>query len=88
VPDNYAPQNSKNLCGFKIRKAREAHIPLITQDQLAGKFAALGLVLDRTAIAKIERGQRGVYDYELGAIACALDVDIRLLINPTKGLGK
>ena len=57
----------------------------MTQDQLAGKMAALGLVLDRTAIAKIERGQRCVHDYELGAFACALNVDIKLLVVPEKG---
>jgi DNA-binding XRE family transcriptional regulator len=88
VPKNFAPVKSKNLCGLKIRKAREEHIPLITQDQLAGKLAALGLVVDRTAIAKIESGQRCVYDYELGAIACALGVGIHLLVEPNKGWQK
>ncbi len=84
VPDNYTPKNSKNLCGSKIRNAREEHVPAITQDQLAGKLAVLGLVLDRTAIAKIELGQRCVYDYELGAFACALDVEISSLVQPNR----
>jgi hypothetical protein len=84
VPDNYTPKNSKNLCGSNIRNARERHVPAITQDQLAGKLATLGLVLDRTAIAKIELGQRCVYDYELGAFACALDIEISSLIQPSR----
>jgi len=80
--NNYAPKDSKNLCGLLIRDARERHKPPLTQDQLAGKLAARGIVLDRTAIAKIESGQRCVYDYELGAFARALGVAVASLLEP------
>jgi hypothetical protein len=40
----------------------------------------LGVELDRAAIAKIENGLRGVLDYELAAIACALGVRVRRLL--------
>jgi hypothetical protein len=48
---------------------------------LAGKVAALEVVLDRTAIAKIESGQRCVYDYELRALAAVLDVETDWLLG-------
>jgi len=82
VPKNFAPREGKNICGSAIRKLRERHRPLVTQDQLAGKVAVLGIVLDRTAIAKIESGQRGVADYELAAIAYALGLTVSSLLEP------
>jgi transcriptional regulator with XRE-family HTH domain len=84
VPKNFAPSTGKNICGSAIRKFREGHLPPITQDQLAGKVAVLGLILDRTAIAKIEKGQRGVSDYELAAIAYALGIAVTALLEPKK----
>ena len=82
MSNEYTPKNGKNLCGLRVREARERRQPPLTQDQLAGKVAAHGVVLDRTAIAKIELGQRCVYDYELAALAEALGVDANLLIDP------
>jgi ribosome-binding protein aMBF1 (putative translation factor) len=81
VPEENAERNGKNVSGLRIREARERRQPLLTQDQLAGKVAALGVVLDRTAIAKIESGQRCVYDYELSALAAALNVDANWLLG-------
>ena len=81
MPDDNAATNGKNASGPRIREARERRQPPLTQDQLAGKVAALGIVLDRTAIAKIENGQRCVYDYELGALAAALGVDANWLLG-------
>lgn len=37
--------------------------------------------LDRTAIAKIENGQRGVFDFELKALAAVLDVEANWLLD-------
>jgi len=79
-----APDKAKNVSGPRIREAREQLKPPLTQDQLAGKVAARGIVLDRTAIAKIELGQRSVYDYELGPLAAALGVDVNWLIGVRK----
>ena len=64
-----------------MREARESHKPALTQDQLAGKLAQAGLLLDRTAIAKIENGQRGIFDFELKALAIALGVDANWLLD-------
>ena len=79
--DDNAERNGKNVSGLRIREAREGRQPPLTQDQLAGKVAALGVVLDRTAIAKIESGQRCVYDFELSVLAVALDVDANWLLG-------
>jgi hypothetical protein len=83
VPERYSPKNRKNLCGVKIRQGRETHRPVLTQDQLSGRLAALGVVLDRTAIVKIESGQRCVYDYELKAFAAVLGLAMEELVETT-----
>lgn len=81
--------NPKNIVGERIRHARLAFIPPLTQDQLSGKLAAIGIQLDRIAITKIECGYRRVYDFELPALASALKVDLNWLLkygddNPPK----
>jgi hypothetical protein len=81
VPERYSPKKRKNLCGVKIRHGRENHRPVLTQDQLSGRLAALSIVLDRTAIAKIESGQRCVYDYDLKAFAAVLGLAMEQLVE-------
>lgn len=83
MPANFSPKPKKNLCGSLIRQARLRQKPPLTQDQLSGRLAAHGLILDRTAIAKIECGQRSVYDYELAAIALVLKLDISTMVIPS-----
>lgn len=84
MPEKPTRKIGKNIAGLRICEARDAHKPPLTQDQLAGKLAALGVTLDRTAIAKIESGQRGVYDFELAALATALGVDANWLIRAAR----
>lgn len=48
----------------------------LSQEQLANKLHLLGLNLDRSAISRIERYSREVYDYEISYFAAALDVNI------------
>jgi transcriptional regulator with XRE-family HTH domain len=81
VTERLARKIGKNIAGPRIREARDAHKSSLTQDQLAGRLAALGVTLDRTAIAKIESGHRGIYDFELAALATALGVDANWLIG-------
>ena len=73
-------QTAKNIVSKRVREARKGHSPPLTQDQLAGRVAGAGVQLDRTAIAKIENGQRGVFDFELKALATALDVEANWLL--------
>lgn len=53
----------------------------VSQQDLAGRLAALGVSLDRTAIARIEKGERYVLDYEAAAIAKAFRVAISRLFD-------
>jgi transcriptional regulator with XRE-family HTH domain len=74
----------KNIIGRRVAKARQDCKPALTQDALSGKLARLGIQLDRAAIAKIENNHRHVFDYELRALAHALDVDINWLLGVEK----
>lgn len=68
--------SKKNVIGNQMRKLRIAQGG-ITQDHLAGKLARLGLDIDRSAISRIESGERYVLDYEAALIAKALKVPIQ-----------
>lgn len=74
----------KNIVGKRVAEGRQRCKPLLTQDALSGKLAALGIQLDRAAIAKIENNQRRVLDYELKALARALGVDVYWLLGDAK----
>lgn len=71
----------KNIVGQRVAEGRRNCRPVLTQDALSGKLARLGIQLDRAAIAKIENNHRHVLDYELKALALALDVDINWLLG-------
>lgn len=63
-----------NDVGPAIRKARRASKENISQQDLAGRLAARGISLDRSAVSRIESQTRGVLDYELVEIARCLKV--------------
>jgi len=65
----------------RLRAERSAAKPPLTQDELSGKLALLGVQIDRATIAKIENNFRRVLDYELKAIAVALDVKVDWLLG-------
>jgi DNA-binding XRE family transcriptional regulator len=83
---NKASDGRRNLVGARIRELRRKAKPKLTQDQLAGKVAALAVGLDRTAIYRIERGVRAVTDLELAALARALRVPISALFTGPKSV--
>ena len=64
----------KNIIGHKVRSARLKLRPKVTQEDLVGRLAALGIHMDRSAISKIESGIRQLPDYEIEALAKALKV--------------
>ncbi|WP_405935741.1 helix-turn-helix domain-containing protein [Streptomyces sp. NBC_00726] len=69
------PANSPGLVGRRIAYYRNVARPRLTQEQLAARAGvALG------TIRKIERGERGVTDSTLDAIASALGVDPSRLV--------
>lgn len=74
----------RNIAGRRVAEARISRTPQLTQDALSGRLARLGIQLDRAAIAKIENNLRGVADYELKALAEALNVPVDWLLGGTK----
>ena len=71
----------KNISGRRIAEARSVCKPPLTQDELSGRLARLGVQMDRAAVAKIEGNLRRVLDYELKAVAAALDVKVDWLLG-------
>ena len=71
----------RNLIGERIRKARLACKPPVTQDDLAGRLAARGITIDQTAVSRIENQTRYLMDYEVAGIAKALKVSVACLFG-------
>ena len=71
---NYEKQVGTNIKNYRISAN-------LTQDQLSAKLQVLGCDITRSALAKIEVGQRHIYIDEIKAIAKALDIDVLLLMN-------
>ena len=74
-------QPSQNLVGERVKEARSATQPPLTQEELSKRLAKLGVSIDRAGVAKIETGIRGVLDYGLVALAKALDVKVTWLLG-------
>lgn len=75
------PKQNNNLVGKRVRKARLAKKPKLSQDALSGKLAGRGVVIDRAGIAKLETGRRYVSDFEVKALAAALGVTVGWLLG-------
>ena len=71
----------RNVVGSRVREARLKCNPAVSQDDLAGRLAAKGILLDRSAVSRIENQTRYVMDYEAKAIARALKVTVTWLIG-------
>ena len=64
-----------------MKEARAKAKPSVTQEELSKRLAKLGVTIDRAGIAKIETGIRGVLDFELVALAKALNVKVTWLLG-------
>ena len=71
----------KNVIGPAIKKVRLSLKPKVSQQDLAGRLAARGIEIDRSAIARIEQGNRFVRDFEIIGIAAALRVPLGRLFE-------
>ena len=69
----------RNVVGARVKKARLDCNPPVTQEDLAGRLAAKGIAMDRSAVSRIESQDRYVMDYEAQAIAKALKVSVSYL---------
>jgi transcriptional regulator with XRE-family HTH domain len=71
----------KNVVGPRIREARLRALAKVSQEELAARLQAMGVELDRSAISRIESGERQVTDLEILAICQALDVPVGNLFS-------
>jgi hypothetical protein len=71
----------RNVIGARVREARLKLMPQVSQEDLAGRLAARGVLLDRSAVSRIESQTRYVMDYEAKAIARALKVSVGWLFG-------
>jgi transcriptional regulator with XRE-family HTH domain len=55
--------------------------PKITQEDMVGRLARVGVHINQSQIAKIESSKRPVLDYELAALAKALKVPVEALFG-------
>lgn len=67
-----------SVVGRQIRAAREAHG--MTQEQLAAQLQTRGCDVTRSAVAKMEVGQRHIYAVELRALRDILNVPFETLL--------
>jgi transcriptional regulator with XRE-family HTH domain len=74
---------ARNLVGSRIRQARIAAKPRITQRDLIARLQVLGVMIDQSGLSKIENGQRPVSDIEAVALAKALKVSVAWLLEGT-----
>lgn len=74
-------QKSMNIIGKRVKQARLRRNPSLTQDELSGQLARLGVAVDRAGISKIEIGARCVLDYEVKALAKVLGVSAGWLLD-------
>lgn len=71
----------QNIIGGRLKKLRLDAKPKISQEDLAGRLASQNILLNRSAIAKIEAGVRAVKDFEARALAKALRVSVSALLE-------
>ena len=74
----------KNIVGPRVKQARKAAKPQITQLNLVARLQSLGLSIDQSGLSKIENGQRPVSDIEVAALAKALKIPISWLFSETE----
>jgi transcriptional regulator with XRE-family HTH domain len=76
----------KNLIGERVRLARLAMRPSVSQEDLSGRLAAKGIQITQTGISKLENRQRYVMDYEALTIAKVLRVSVSWLYGESKNI--
>lgn len=74
-------QAGRNVIGDRVRQARLNCKPPVSQNDLAGRLSARGVVMDQTAISRIESRERYLMDYEVVALAKCLKVSVAWLFG-------
>lgn len=78
------PVEKRNIVGTRVRQARKAAKPPITQSDLIARLQLLNMNIDQSGLSKIENGQRPVSDIEVVAFAKALKVTEEWLLRGTE----
>lgn len=73
----------RNIVGPRVRQARKAAKPPITQLDLVARLQTLGVTIDQSGLSKLENGQRPVSDMEVVALTKALKVSVAWLLEGT-----
>jgi transcriptional regulator with XRE-family HTH domain len=78
----YVPKkrHDRNACGRIVAKLRTQQD--LSQQDLAGRLAAVRWIVSRDVIKRIESGEREVTDIELKVLAKALRVPVAVLFEP------
>lgn len=73
--------SKRNIVGTRVRQARKAAKPPITQLDLVARLQIEGMRIDQSGLSKLESGQRPVSDMEVVALAKALKVSVGWLLE-------
>ncbi len=68
-----ASNGARNLCGQKVKMLRREASPKMSQRLLAEKIQLQGVDVDKTAVKRIENGERYVTDIELKILCNIFD---------------
>lgn len=71
----------RNVVGSRVRQARKAAKPPITQIDLIARLQVLGMAIDQSGLSKIENGRRPVSDMEVLSLTKALKVSVAWLLG-------
>lgn len=69
-----------NICGKKIGELRKKH-KIVQVDLAAELSVTYNIVVSQSDISEIERGVRGIRDYELKAFSDVFNVSTDFLLN-------
>lgn len=72
-------ETERNITGATIKKLR---LELgLTQAQLGARMEVQGILWDQKVVSCVELQRRGLYDYELKAVAIALETSVNNLVD-------
>ncbi len=74
-------KDGKNIVGRRVKIARKKSKKPITQQDLSARLGVMGVNIDRVSISKIESSNRYVADFEVLALANALEVSVQWLLT-------
>ncbi|MCL2842333.1 MAG: helix-turn-helix domain-containing protein [Oscillospiraceae bacterium] len=76
-----AKDGTRNLCGKKVTALRMAMSPKVSQRMLAEMVQLHGVDIDKTAVRRIENGERYVTDIELRILCKIFEVSADFLLS-------